>query len=430
MALRQLNRREERRETRPPAQSVREAPFRLVRDAADSGEPNDGLTLDGYGAVFNRITVIDSWEGRFREQIAPGSMKKSFRESPPKVQFDHGRHPLIGSIPIASLRSIAEETDPVLAPEGGAHIVARIFDNWLMLPVRDAIAADPPAINGMSFRFEVVREAWETADGKPIRDDMQLMQILDEAWFGEWPEEQLPLRTLKELRVPEMGPVVWPAYPDTSVGVRSKVIDLGRLKDPSQRELLARAVFMADRAEAEAGARAAEPAEDADDDPSVLIGGLDATLDQASALIAGVDLTTLPEPVAQACALIVAAETQVDNLMDLMGVYDPDDDDDSAGDSADGDSGRSKDVDRKQLADRLVAGAAPQRPSQIDAPRATGRRPAGEHPSKLDAPRSTAAPAAGEHPSKSRERYRQMVLAEVRGILHQAHDYTERKSNA
>lgn len=321
----------EKRAARPPIEGVREAPFRMVRDAGDDGEPDDGLTLDGYGALFNSITIIDSWEGRFREQIAAGSMKKSFRESPPKVQFDHGRHPLIGSIPIASLRSISEDSDPDLAPDGGAHIVARIFDNWLMQPVRDAIAA--AAINGMSFRFEVMREAWETADGKPIRDDTQLMQILDEAFFGNFEDDELPLRTLKELRVPEMGPVVWPAYETTSVGVRSlrsKVIDLGRLDDPEQQKLLARAVFMVD-----------------------------------------------------------TAQPQTDEA------------------------------------------PAPAESDRDDAPQATGQPPAGEHPSTNDAPRSTDTPSAGEHPSPSRVRYRQMVLAEVRGIIHQAHDYTERtKDNA
>lgn len=237
---------EMRREIRPPMAGVRrEAPFAL-RSATD-GDPDDGFTLDGYGAVFNRDTIIDSWEGRFRERIAPGSMKRSFRETPPKIQFDHGRHPLIGSLPIAELRSVAEEVDPELAPEGGAHIVGRIFDNWLMMPVRDAIAAR--AINGMSFRFSVVRESWETADGKPIRDEKQLMEELERTWYEDVPDDQLLVRTLKELKVPEMGPVVWPAYADTSVAVRSQVIDLGRLDDPEQRKLLARAVFMVDAAQ-------------------------------------------------------------------------------------------------------------------------------------------------------------------------------------
>lgn len=236
----------DKRAARPPMDSVREAPFALVRDTAADGEPNDGLTLDGYGAVFNRETVIDSWEGRFREKIAPGSMKRSFRESPPKVQFDHGRHPMIGSIPIASLRSITEEVDPQFAPDGGAHVVARLFDNWLMQPVRDAIAGG--AVSGMSFRFSVVREVWERADGTPIRDDRQLADELERSWREDLPDEELPVRTLKELKVPEVGPVTWPAYADTSVSVRSQVIDLGRLHEPEQRKLLARAVFLADAA--------------------------------------------------------------------------------------------------------------------------------------------------------------------------------------
>lgn len=234
-----------KRAARPPLESVREAPFSLVR-SDDEGEPNDGLTLDGYGAVFNRETIIDSYEGKFREKIAPGAMKRSFRESPPKVQFDHGRHPMIGSIPIASLRSISEEVDPVLAPEGGAHVVARLFDNWLMEPVRDAIAGG--AVNGMSFRFSVVREKWETSDGKVIRDEQLLMDELRRTWYEDVPDDELLVRTLTELKVPEIGPVTWPAYADTSVSMRSKVIDLGRLHDPEQRKLLAEAVFIADAA--------------------------------------------------------------------------------------------------------------------------------------------------------------------------------------
>lgn len=234
------------RAERPPTESVlREAPFSMR--AADDGEDGDGLTLDGYGAVFNRETIIDSWEGKFKEKIAPGAMKRSFRETPPRIQFDHGRHPLIGSIPIAKLERIAEEVDPELAPEGGAHIVGRVFDNWLMEPVRDAIAGG--AIDGMSFRFSVIREQWEDHTGKVIRDDEQLHEALRRTWYEDVPDEELLVRTLKELKVPEMGPVTWPAYSDTSVSVRSGVIDLGRLHEPGQRKLLAKAVFLADAAE-------------------------------------------------------------------------------------------------------------------------------------------------------------------------------------
>lgn len=236
------------REARPPTSELRRAtPFALRADA--DGERGDGLTLDGYAAVFNRETIIDSWEGRFKEKIAPGAMKRSFRETPPIVQFDHGHHSMFGSLPIASVKSISEDVDPVLAPEGGAHIVARMHDNWFVQPIRDAIASG--SVNGMSFRFSVLQEDWHEASGKKITDEDKLRDLLRQTWMDGVPDEELPIRTLRQLKVPELGPVVWPAYSDTSVGVRSQtlVIDLSRLSDPAERDKLARAVLMADRAE-------------------------------------------------------------------------------------------------------------------------------------------------------------------------------------
>ena len=230
----------------------RESPFVLTRDVGN-GQADDGLTLDGYAAVFNRETVIDSWEGRFKEQIAPGAMKKSFRETPPRIQFDHGRHVLIGSIPIAANEPgfPREEVDAELAPEGGAHVIARLHDNWLIQPVREAIASG--SIDGMSFRFSVVSEMWHDPAGKRITDEEVLRDTLRRTWYEEVPDEELLLRTLKSLQVPELGPVVWPAYTETSVGVRSTsvTIDLSRINSPEEKNKLARAVLMADRADVE-----------------------------------------------------------------------------------------------------------------------------------------------------------------------------------
>ena len=238
----------------PPQEMRRTTPFALANAADD-----DGLTLDGYAAVFNRKTIIDSWEGRFWEQIATGAMKKSFRENPPKVQFDHGHHPLIGSIPIgAPLEGFPrEEVDATLAPDGGAHVVARLHDNWLVQPVRDAIASE--AINGMSFRFGVVTEVWHDADGKQIRDEKQLHELLRKSWLEDVPDAELLIRTLKELRVPELGPVVWPAYAETSVGIRSRTIDLAHLGDPETKNFLARALLLADAAKSDDEAPAGTP---------------------------------------------------------------------------------------------------------------------------------------------------------------------------
>jgi uncharacterized protein len=183
---------------------TRSVPFHLERSAA-----NDGFTLEGYAAVFDSVTRIDSWEGNFDEQIKRGAFKKTLAERSPVIQFDHGSHPMVGSIPIASVERVAED-------DHGVFVRARMFDNDLVKPVRDAIAGG--AIDGMSFRFSVVREDWEDRS------------------------DDVPLRTITELRAPEMGPVVFPAYPATSVGVRSEVAQI--LDDPELREHLARALIL------------------------------------------------------------------------------------------------------------------------------------------------------------------------------------------
>ena len=193
------------------------APFEL-RDVSESG---DGMTMDGFASVFNSETIIDSWEGRFKEQFLPGSMQKSFRAQTPIIQFDHGRHPLIGSLPVAAFDAgyPREEVDPERAPNGGAHVVARMHQSPLFEPVREVIATG--TVNGMSIRFAPVKERWYWPDGRQIKDTGELSAELRRTWFEDVPDEDLLRRDIVESSVAEMGPVVWPAYASTSVGVRS-----------------------------------------------------------------------------------------------------------------------------------------------------------------------------------------------------------------
>ena len=202
----------------------RSMPFEL----RDGGTNGDGLTLDGLAAVFDTPTLIDSWEGTFYEQIRKGAFRKTIRENTPVMQFDHGHHPLIGSIPIGTITDL-RETDEGLAVTG------RITDNWLMQPVRDAIAER--SVKGMSFRFSVVREEWRDTNGKLVKPD-ELEQLL---WMG--PGDRGPLtRTLVELRCPELGPVVFPAYEETAVGVRARNVAEAITEDEEMRREVRRSL--------------------------------------------------------------------------------------------------------------------------------------------------------------------------------------------
>lgn len=177
---------------------VRTVPFELV-----SAEPHgDGLTFSGYAAVFNTPARIAGWDEDFDEQIAPGAFRAIADGNYPVLMFEHGRHPLIGTMPLGRITGARE--DPA-----GLWIEARLIDNWLIQPVRDAVAAE--AIDGMSFRF--------TVDG----DD-------GETWIDR--QGDVPLRTLNSVSVPELGPVVFPAYEPTTASVRSVLDKLPVIGQP------------------------------------------------------------------------------------------------------------------------------------------------------------------------------------------------------
>ena len=63
-----------------------------------------------------------------------------------------------------------------------------------------------------------------------------------------------------------------------------------------------------------------------EDSPGALVAAIDATLDQACELVVGWDMSTLPPEVGQALTLMLAAEHVSDELMDMLGIFDPDED--------------------------------------------------------------------------------------------------------
>lgn len=193
--------------TLPPRHGLcRSAPFTLLR--AEPGGNGDGLTFEGYAAVFNSPTRIDScYEGCFDEQIAPGAFAKSVREQTPKFQFDHGQS-VFGSLPCGVITDIHED-------DRGLFTGARMAASSYWEPLREALSTK--AVNGMSFRFSVVNEVWVDKNGKVIRSEDELYRLMR----GDQPDRLPLLRTLKEVKVAEVGPVVWPAYSDTSAGVRA-----------------------------------------------------------------------------------------------------------------------------------------------------------------------------------------------------------------
>lgn len=172
---------------------------RSVEFRAD-GDGGDGRTLEGYAAVFDQATRID---GQFDEIVKRGAFRKTLAERNPVMQFDHGNDKRTGSAPIGSIRELRED-------DNGLLVRARLFDNDLVEPIRQAVEGQ--AIRGMSFKFRAVRDEWMDADGQRLSSD----DLADRLSDGEQ-----VTREIREVELFELGPVVFPAYDQTSVGVRS-----------------------------------------------------------------------------------------------------------------------------------------------------------------------------------------------------------------
>lgn len=158
----------------------------------DAGDGSPGR-LVGYAAVFNVDTIINSWEGRFVERIAPGAFRKTLAERGDRVKvlFNHGFDPSIGDKPLGK---------PEVQREDKRGL-------WVEVPLDDtsynrdlAASLRSGALDGQSFRFSVTREEWQ----EPDEDD------------------ELPVRTIHEVRLYEYGPVTFPAYEATTAGVRAR----------------------------------------------------------------------------------------------------------------------------------------------------------------------------------------------------------------
>lgn len=188
----------------PTQDLYRSTPPMEVR-ATDDGR----LTLFGHFSVFDSPTIIDSvYEGRFVERIAPGAFRKTLAEagSRLKIMWNHGRSEILPDVLIAKPTEVRED-------ERGAYYEAEMFSGlpeWLYEGLRSGVY-------GASFRFQAMRDEW---DDSPTRS-------------ADNPEG-LPVRTVREAKVFEAGPVSWPAYADATASVRSvsdRFHDLSTLPD-------------------------------------------------------------------------------------------------------------------------------------------------------------------------------------------------------
>ena len=166
----------------------RSDPMPIERRTANEGvelrEEGDTLTAVGYAAIFDRLSGN---LGGFLERVSPGSFRSTLKQADVTALFNHDPNHLLGRSSAGTLR--LTEDDKGLRYEVDLPYTTLGRDVAELLRRRD--------LQSSSFGFRTISDEWgETEDG-------------------------YPLRTLSEVALRDVGPVVYPAYSDTEASLRS-----------------------------------------------------------------------------------------------------------------------------------------------------------------------------------------------------------------
>lgn len=144
---------------------------------------DEGRKISGYAAVFDCDSVK---MGGFVERIEPGAFAKTLRQPDVRALLEHDPRWLLGNTASGTLRleedhrGLKIEIDPPDTTAG-----------------RDAVESLKRGdLKAMSFGFKTVRDSWASDGSQQVR-------------------------TLHEVTLFDVSLVAFPAYPDTTVALRS-----------------------------------------------------------------------------------------------------------------------------------------------------------------------------------------------------------------
>jgi len=153
--------------------------FSFEVKAAETEKPK----IAGYAAVFNKLSQD---LGGFRELIKPGAFAKTIQNADVRALWNHDPNYVLGRTKSGTLKLEEDET--------GLYIEIDPPDTQWARDLMESIRRGD--VDQMSFGFRTVADSWRTENGETIRE-------------------------LLEVELFDVSPVTFPAYPQTSVGVRS-----------------------------------------------------------------------------------------------------------------------------------------------------------------------------------------------------------------
>lgn len=166
-----------------PDKSERETRNFILTELRVVQDDNKPIKLRGYAAVFDQLSEN---LGGFREKIAPGAFTKTISEADVRALWNHDPNYVLGRSKSGTL-SLWEDAHglkiEIIPPDA----------QWAKDLMQTIQRGD---VDQMSFAFTVVKDTWSRTEG------------------------QDPIRTLEEVKLFDVSPVTYPAYPQTSIQAR------------------------------------------------------------------------------------------------------------------------------------------------------------------------------------------------------------------
>lgn len=250
----------------------------------------DWYQVEGYASVVDTPYEMYDMFGPYEEEIRSGAFDRSLARDDLDTSF------LVNHRGVTMARTI---NGRLTLWSDDTGLGARALLNPARSDVRDIVAAiDDGDITEMSFAFYLDAGGWNES-----YDKFTIFEA--------------------DIHRGDVSAVTYGANPYTSIGARSSVLldELTHLPAGAARAaipILTRTLAKQQRA---------LTSMDADESVNEVIAALDATLDSASDLVVGLDPATVPPEVAQALDLLIGAEALADQIMDMLGIDDPDDTD-------------------------------------------------------------------------------------------------------
>ena len=155
-----------------------------VEELRVDGEGDSPKRIRGYAAVFGKLS--DDL-GYFREKIAPGAFSDTIKTADIRALWNHDPNFVLGRNKSGTLTLEENQKGLIIDVEPPDTQWARD----LMVSIKRG------DIDQMSFSFRTIADEWDYTD------------------------EKNPIRTLVKVDLFDVSPVTYPAYPQTSVSVRS-----------------------------------------------------------------------------------------------------------------------------------------------------------------------------------------------------------------